>query len=78
MTLADRARQVQTREDLVALLHALSADLATNEAEWTNADLASFLEAMAAWVDDTDSDGLTSLPRWGMVASLLIAARGYE
>jgi hypothetical protein len=54
MTLAEQARAVRTREDLVAFLAALIADFDANREKWTNADLSSFLKAMAAWSSFAD------------------------
>jgi hypothetical protein len=84
MTLAERARAVQTREDLAVFVGELKADFDDNRDVWTNADLASFLEAMAAWIQDMDSyyqntgQRLTDLPPWKIVADVLMAARMYE
>jgi hypothetical protein len=84
MTLAEQARTVQTREDLVAFVLALSADLKANPEAWENADLASFLGAMAAWVQDMDGyykntgQNLSEQSIWKVVADMLMAARIYE
>jgi hypothetical protein len=84
MTLAERAQAVQTREDLTAFVAELNADFDDNRGAWTNADLASFLEATAAWVQDMDSyyqntgQRLADLPPWRIVADILMAARNYE
>lgn len=84
MTLAERARAVQTREDLAAFVAELKADLGASPGEWTNADLASFLEAMAAWIQDMEGyyqntgQKLSELSPWKIVADVLMAARIYE
>jgi hypothetical protein len=84
MTLAERARSVRTREDLVAFVEALAADYGTNQSTWTNTDLASFLAAMLAWSEDMDGfyenagEDLASLPPWRVLADILMAARVYE
>lgn len=84
MTLDERARSVQTRADLVAFVAALQADLASNPKDWTNADLAAFLEAMAAWLQDSDGyyrnteQNLSELPPWKILADALMGARIYE
>jgi hypothetical protein len=84
MTLAERARAVRTREDLVAFVEALAADYGTNRATWTNTDLASFLAAMSAWSADMEGfyensgEALASLPPWRVLADILMAARVYE
>ena len=84
MTLPEQARAVKTREDLVAFLAALRADFARNPRTWTNADLASFLEAMAAWSEDMDGyyagtgEDMARVPPWRVLADILMAARVYE
>ncbi len=84
MKLAERARAIQTREDLAAFVAELHADLETNPGEWTNTDLASFLAAMAAWIEDMDGyyqntgQNLSELSPWKVVADVLMAARMYE
>jgi hypothetical protein len=52
MTLAEQARAVESREDLVAFIGRLRDDLGRNPGDWENGDLPSFLEAMAAWTAD--------------------------
>ena len=52
MTIEERARSVESREELVAFLEALHADYEANPGMWTNVDLKSFLQAMAAWSQD--------------------------
>lgn len=84
MTLAERARAVQTRDDFVAFVAELTADFEANRGDWTNADLASFLEAMAAWIQDMDGyyqntwQKPSELPPWRILADVLMAARMYE
>jgi hypothetical protein len=84
MTLPERARSVRTRSDLVDFLRALEADFADNPEEWDNGDLASFLEAMAAWSADMEGfylnsgEDLDALPPWRVLADILMAARAYE
>ena len=83
MTLVERARSVQTREDLAAFVAEPKVDFNANRGDWTNADLASFLEAMAAWIQDMDGyyqnmgQKQSELPPWRVVADILMAARRY-
>ena len=82
MTLGQRARAVQTRQDFAALVDALRLDLQENSAAWVNPDLPSFLEAAGAWNADGyyKNAGLdpSKLSRWRLLADLLMAARIYE
>ncbi|MEV3860771.1 hypothetical protein AB0J38_41500 [Streptomyces sp. NPDC050095] len=45
---------VGSREDLAAFVRSLHRSRAEEASEWENADLPSFLEALAAWIDDAD------------------------
>lgn len=84
MTLVERAGTVRTREDLVAFLGAFSADFVTNRAAWTHTDLASFLDAMAAWSQDMEGfydnggESSASISPWRVPTDILMAARVYE
>ena len=76
--------QIQTREDLVAFLGRLRCDLRDRPKAWENSDLAAFLEALRAWVDDMDgyyrNQGKKppDQPTWQTVAEMLMAASVYE
>lgn len=45
---------VDSREDLAAFVRALHRSHTEEGNSWENADLASFLEALAAWIDDAN------------------------
>jgi hypothetical protein len=84
VTLAEKALTVRTRQDLVRFLDSFSADFVANRAAWNNADLESFLAALAAWAQDMEGfyenrgEHAESLPPWRILADLLMAARVYE
>jgi hypothetical protein len=84
MTLTEQARSVRTREDLIAFLKALRADLEANRASWARSDLGSFLDAMSAWTEDMEGyyansgEDLARLPPWRVLADILTASRIYE
>jgi hypothetical protein len=84
MTLDERALAVRTREDLVGFLDAFHADFTVNRGSWENSDLASFLEAMAAWSQSMEGfyentgEDIASVTPWRMLADLLMAGRVYE
>jgi hypothetical protein len=84
MTIEEHAESVRTREDLVAFIHAFHAEYRANGATWENAELGSFLEAMAGWANDMDgwyanrNEDPASVPPWRVFASLLMAASMYE
>ncbi|WP_427923253.1 DUF7660 family protein [Streptomyces sp. cg40] len=75
---------VDSREDLAAFVRDLHRSHAEEGHSWENADLASFLEALAGWIDDADgwyNDDAHDLPAsgdWSFFARALRAATTYE
>ena len=82
--LTEMVDQIDSREALVAFLRTLCHDWQQRPAEWENRDLASFLEAMAAWVADMDGyfqnqgERVPEQPTWKTLGQILLAARVYE
>ncbi|MBZ3908191.1 MULTISPECIES: DUF7660 family protein [Streptomyces] len=75
---------VDSREDLVAFFRVLRRSHTEEGHSWENADLRSFLEALAAWIDDADgwyANVARDLPAdgdWSFFAQALRAATNYE
>ncbi|WP_455568996.1 DUF7660 family protein [Streptomyces massasporeus] len=75
---------VDSREDLAAFVRSLRRSHAEDGRPWENADLPSFLDAMAAWMDDADgwyrNTGRELPPGgdWAFFARALQAATTYE
>lgn len=84
MDIQKEVELIKTKENLASFLHLISADYKDNPSEWSNADLPSFLEAMAAWVEDMDGYYLNknqnppTQPAWKTLAEIIAAARSYE
>lgn len=82
--LLKQLEQTQTREDLASFIDSLRRDLIANPDDWENADLSSFLSAMAAWVRDMDGyyrnqgKPFSEDQSWKTLAEVLCAARLYE
>lgn len=78
------ANKVAGKESLSAFLLAASRDFSERPEDWENQDLASFLEAMSAWVSDCDGlfarlgEPVPSDESWAVVAKVVAAARVYE
>lgn len=77
--------QIETRNDFAKLLDLLHKDYIANSEEWENTSLEMYLEAMAAWLKDSEKyyahrGELTNLdqPSWRVLADALLAARVYE
>ncbi|MHA5051547.1 DUF7660 family protein [Streptomyces sp. SD15] len=75
---------VSSREDLASFVRALHRSQAEEGERWENQDIAGFLEALAAWIDDADgwySNAGRELPTngdWSFFARALRAATVYE
>lgn len=75
---------IENREDLVNFIDSLVKNLDGNPEEWANIDLASFLQAMTAWVGSMEfayknnGQELPSAPTWDMFARILYASKIYE
>lgn len=84
MKLGDEDKKVNSRIEFVTFLQAFREDLKHNPEKWENGDLSSFLEAMAAWIEDMEGFYLNQnrpvpdQPTWNVLAEILLAARVYE
>ncbi|MDB5051397.1 MAG: hypothetical protein JWO30_4468 [Fibrobacteres bacterium] len=84
MEIGEKADQVKTKKDLVDFIRNLIEDLQKNKSTWENPTLETYLEAMAAWIEDSDGYYLNQNrpvpiePTWNNVADMLIAAKMYE
>lgn len=84
MHLNDQVSRISSREDFVAFVRALRADLEAAPGEWENDTLERFLEAVAAWTHDMDGyfrnrgEPVPKQPDWRTFGQILIAAKHYE
>ena len=84
MTLDEHNKSIQSREDFVAFVKALTKDLRDNPQTWENRTLEQFIEAIAAWVEDLDGyyinqgKPVPKQPDWRVVSDILMAAKMYE
>ncbi|UFR02312.1 hypothetical protein KBP30_14465 [Streptomyces sp. Go40/10] len=76
--------RVDSREDLAGFVRALHRSHIVEGHSWENADLASFLEALAAWIDGAPGwyqnvgRDLQAHGDWSFFALALRAATAYE
>ncbi|WP_246108821.1 DUF7660 family protein [Streptomyces sedi] len=76
--------EIRSREELAAFVRALHQDFLRSGGEWENQTLATFLEALAAWVDDSPGfyrnfgKELPASGDWTFLARALQAATVYE
>lgn len=84
MSLSDKAGAVRSKYDLAELLEDLRGDLLAHPDRWSNGDLDSFLEAITAWLRDSDGyyanrgEVPASASPWRVVADMMLAGRTYE
>jgi hypothetical protein len=82
--LEELVEAIQSREDLVRFVRALHASLKEKPADWGNADLDSYLEAVGAWIEDLDGffkgkgEKVPKQPTWKTIGQILLATRTYE
>ncbi len=75
---------IATREDLVKFIQSLANESSSASSNWENEDLPSFLEAMAAWIEDMDGyyqnqgEPTPNQPSWKTIGEILKAATIYE
>ena len=83
MNMNDRVKNISNREDLARFVEEMSKALKNGE-RWENRDLKSFLEAMAAWIEDMDGyfenqgEPCPTSPSWKTFAQILAASTVYE
>ena len=84
MDLNERVEMVRSRDDFSAFVQVLRRNLKERPDEWENGDLPSFLEALAAWIDDMDGycqnrgEPVPEQPTWKTLGEILLAAKVYE
>jgi hypothetical protein len=84
MKLHERVGQIATKAELVEFVRALAEDLTANRERWENPTLDRYLDALAAWLEDSDgyyrNQGrpVPAEPSWRDVADMLMAASIYE
>lgn len=84
MDIPAMADAVESREDLVRFLHALSEEVRKNGHKWENRDLSSYLEGASGWTKDMEGafknmgQPVPAGPSWKLFAQILTAACQYE
>lgn len=82
--LSTQLEAVRTRSDLVQFIRILMMDLQEHPGDWENPDLARYLGALAAWIDDMDGyfkNQNLPIPEqvdWKLFGEMLMAAKHYE
>jgi hypothetical protein len=84
MTLDEQIVRVESRRDVADFIACLRADLRDNPQEWENLTLDDALDAMEAWIRDTEGQGHmldmshVQTLTWRNFAKVLYAAKFYE
>ncbi|TCJ15062.1 hypothetical protein EPD60_07570 [Flaviaesturariibacter flavus] len=74
----DNIEQISTKDDLANFVKQLSEDLEANESEWENNTLLKYLNAVEAFLRDSNDDSFSSDHTWSTLAKIFIAASTYE
>ncbi|MGW6650234.1 hypothetical protein AMK23_21415 [Streptomyces sp. CB02130] len=84
MDIEEIGSEVSGREGMIDFLRSAASDLTQSGDDWENATLQEFLEAWAAWLQDTPGwfanrgEPVPSQPSWDLLAKMVLAARVYE
>jgi hypothetical protein len=84
MALTDKLKQVKTKNDFITFINTLAEDNDKSSIEWENANISSFLNAVAAWTEDMDgyyNNMKKDLPKninWEFAATLFYVGKIYE
>jgi len=84
VNLHDETSNLSSRQDLIRFMRSLSQGFTQSPDSWENRDIASYLDAMAAWLEDMDGyyenreQAIPRRPTWRLFGELLLAARYYE
>jgi hypothetical protein len=71
--------EVRSSGDLARVIADMGRDLeGTGQAEWENATLSRFLEALSAILNEDRADQQNAQPTWATFASALVTATGHE
>jgi hypothetical protein len=68
---------MKTHQDVITTIQRLAADLKTNPNAWENPTLERYLDAMAAWLEDSSKKNQQP-PSWELIIQMLEAAKIYE
>ena len=68
---------MKTREDAIATIRNLLADLKANPDGWENPTLDRYLDAMGAWLEGSGKKH-NQPPSWELIIEMLEAAKFYE
>jgi hypothetical protein len=83
-SLNEQVYAIRSREDLISFVRALHRNLEESPDEWENIDLGSYLDALAAWIEDMDGyyqnrgEPVPEQPNWMVLGHILLAAKVYE
>ncbi|MEO2075974.1 MAG: hypothetical protein ABGX20_11450 [Bacillus sp. (in: firmicutes)] len=67
---------VRSKKDFIQFINLLKQDYLDNERDWENTGIDTFLDAMEAWVSDTDL--LLEEAKWSAFAKIFYAGSRYE
>lgn len=83
-TLEEYVEKIQSRNDFVKFTRALLKNFKEHPEQWENDNLALYLDALAAWVEDMEGyyhnkgEPVPNEPTWMVLGQILVAAKIYE
>lgn len=84
MNLNEQVNTIASREDFVSFVRNLLNNFREDPGSWENRDLVSFLNAIAAWVEDMEGyyenrgELMPQQPDWKVLGQIFLAAKFYE
>lgn len=84
MRLREQVFDINNKNDLVLFINSLRNDFSNNFGEWQNDNLADYLEAMQAWLEDIEgwerncSIDISKINVWQLFGHILLASKMYQ
>ncbi len=84
MDLYEIVTEIKDKDDFIQFVNELALDLRDRPETWENTNLASYLEALQAWVEDMDGweknlhIDINKMNVWQLMANILYASKMYE
>ncbi len=84
MDVYQQLEKVKTKQELIVFIKSLRDDFKNNKDDWQNWTLESYLEAVEAWLNDSDGlpmntgQKIEELSKWELVATILYVGKIYE
>ena len=75
--LLDNQNPIKSKNDLLLLLKELQKDYEKDSNQWINQSIGAYLEAISAWIDDSNMT-VKDDEDWTYIAAMFLAGKIYE